>query len=143
MSVLDDTGAGLDLVNLQYHQSVIERHSNLVLKFSYLKDLEDVDTFNIIGVDGGKEGEQRKGGVDVTAVITYKNPFVVNGKPVTVSLALGEGVACNTIFSWPFLQKIKASIVTNQNYLVRRILIEKFRLEMVVPQRAKESPKTS
>ena len=34
--------------------------------------------------------------MDVTAVITNKNPFVVNEKPVTVSLALGEGVSCKT-----------------------------------------------
>ena len=37
-------------------------------------------------------------GVDVNAVIDYKTPFMVNGQKVTASLALGEGVACNTIF---------------------------------------------
>ena len=68
-------------------------------KFAYSKDLEYVYTFNISGVDRVKESEQGKGEVDVTAVITYNNPFVVNGKPLTVSLTLGEGVACNTIFS--------------------------------------------
>ena len=56
--------------NLEYHQSAAERHPNLVLKFAYLKDLEDVNPFNISGVDGGKESEQGKGGVDFTAVIT-------------------------------------------------------------------------
>ena len=70
-----------------------------------------MDPFNISIVEGGKESEQGKGGVDVTVVITYKTSFVVNGKMVTVSLALREGVACNTIFSWPFLQTIKASIM--------------------------------
>ena len=54
----------------------------------FLKDLDDVDTFNISGVDRGKEGDHGKVGVDVTTVITYKTPFVVNGKLVTVSLAL-------------------------------------------------------
>ena len=89
MSGLADIGAGLNLVNLEYHQSVSERYPNLVLQFVYLKDMEGVDPFNISGVDVGKESEQRKGEVDVTAVITYKTPFVVKGKPVTVSLALG------------------------------------------------------
>ena len=59
-----------------------------MLKFAHLKDLEDledVDTFNISGVELEKEGEQGKGGVDVTAVFTYKNPFVVNGKRVSLS----------------------------------------------------------
>ena len=84
--------------NLDYHQSAAECHPNLVLKFDYLKDMYNVDPFNISGVDGGKESEQEKRSVYVTAVITYKTTFVVNEKPVTVSLALGEGVACNTIF---------------------------------------------
>ena len=47
-------GVGLNLVNIQYQQSVIERHPNLVLKFSHFKDLDDMDPFNISGVDEGK-----------------------------------------------------------------------------------------
>ena len=54
MSGLDNIGAGLNLENNEYHQSVAERQPNLVLNFAYLKDLEDVDPFNKIGVDGGK-----------------------------------------------------------------------------------------
>ena len=54
MSGLADTGAGLNLGNFEYHQSVAELHPNLVLKFSYLKDIDDVDSFNINGVYGGK-----------------------------------------------------------------------------------------
>ena len=68
---------------------------------------------------------------------------MVNGKPVTVSLAIVEGVAFNTIFSWPFLQTIKASIMIKDYDLVCGLLGEQFRLEMMVPQRAKEAPKTS
>ena len=93
MSGLANKGAGLNLVNLEYHQSVAECQPNLVLKFEYLKDLEDVEPFNISGLDGGKVSEQGKGRVDGTTLVTYKTPFLVNGKPVTVSLALGEGVA--------------------------------------------------
>ena len=77
------------MVNIECHQSVAERHPILVLKFVYLKDLEDVYTFNISGVDRGRENEHGNGEVDVTALITYKTPFMINGKPVTVSLALG------------------------------------------------------
>ena len=60
-----------------------------MLRFAYLKDLDDVGPFNIIGVDIVKESGQVKRGVDVTTVISYKTPFVLNVKPVTVSLALG------------------------------------------------------
>ena len=68
---------------------------------------------------------------------------MVNGKPVTVSLALGDRVECNTIFSWPFLQKIMTSIITDNNDLVIGLLGDQFSLEMMVPQRSKEAPKTS
>ena len=57
-----------------------------------------MDPLNISGIDGGKESEQVKVGVVVTSVITNKTPFVENGQTVPVSLALGEGVARNTIF---------------------------------------------
>ena len=143
MSGLADTGSGLNLGNLEYHQSVAERHPNLVLKFDYLKDMEDTDTFNISGLYGGKENEQVNGWVDVNAVITYKTPFLVNVKPVTSSLAPGEGVACSTIFSWPLLQTIKASIMTENNALVSGLLVKKFRMEIFFPKRSKEASKTS
>ena len=68
---------------------------------------------------------------------------MVNGQPVTVSLDLREGVSRNTIFSWPFLKTIKASIITKKNDLVSGFLGEQLKMEMMVPQRANEVPKTS
>ena len=68
---------------------------------------------------------------------------MVNEKLATAPLALGEWVACNTIFLWPFLQKIKASIMTENNALVSGLLGEQFRLEMMVPQISKKSPRIS
>ena len=67
---LADTGSGLNLGNIGYQQSVAERHLNLVLKFSYLKDMDDVDPLNISGVYRGKKSEQGKGVVEVSTVIT-------------------------------------------------------------------------
>ena len=61
MSGLADTRSGLNLVNIEYHQSVAERHPNLVLKFVYMKDLDDVDPFNISGVGGGGLNREREG----------------------------------------------------------------------------------
>ena len=49
----------------------------------------------------------------------------------------------NTIFSWPFLQQIKASIMNDNNALVGGLLVEWFNMEMMVPQRSKEAPKKS
>ena len=47
MSGLANIGAGLNLGNLEYHQSVSDFYPNLVLKFAYLKDLDELDPFNI------------------------------------------------------------------------------------------------
>ena len=70
MSGLDETGAGSNLGNIEYHHSVAERHPNFVLKFVYIKDLDNVDPLNISRVDTVKESEQGKIGEDVTTVIT-------------------------------------------------------------------------
>ena len=67
--------------------------------------------------------------------MTLKFHFVVNAQPATVYLSLGEGVACNIIFSCLFLKIHKASIMTAYNALVSGILKEKFKMEMMVPQR--------
>ena len=94
------TGSGSNWGNIDYHQSVADIHPNLVLKFDYMKDMENMDTFNIGWVDKRKESKQGKRGIHVTIVITLKKNFVVNAQPVTVFLALGEGLACNTFFLW-------------------------------------------
>ena len=140
---LANTRAGLNLVNIEYHQSVTELHPNLVLKFAYLKDMNGVDILNISVVDGGKKRKQGKGGVYVTAVINYKTTLVVNGKLATVFLDLGEGVACDTIFSWMLLKKIKASIITDNNALISGLLGYQFNLDMMVSQITKGATKKS
>ena len=67
---------------------------------------------------------------------------MVNEKPATVYLALGEGVEQNTVFTWPLLQTIMASIMNNNNDLVSGILGYQFMLDMMVPQISKEERKT-
>ena len=86
---LADTGDGLNLENMDYHQSVAERQPNLVLKLAYLKDMDNLDPLDISWVYGGKENVQGKIGVYVTSVITYKNKFMVNLQPVKLSLVQG------------------------------------------------------
>ena len=60
-----------------------------------------------------------------------------------VSITLEEGMACNSIFSCPFMQTIKASKMTDNNALVSKLLGYHFRREIMVTQRVKEVPKTS
>ena len=44
---------------------------------------------------------------------------------------------------WLFLQTIRASIMTKNKASVGRLLVYQFKLDMMVPKRAKEAPKTS
>ena len=48
----------------------------------------------------------------------------------------------NIIFSWKFLKTIKASISSKNNTLFSRLVGDQFKLDIMVPQIAKEVPKT-
>ena len=50
-------------------------------------------------------------------------------------------MAYNTIFLWPFLKTIKASMMTKKSALVSGILGDQFKLGIMAPQRSKEPPK--
>ena len=58
MFELADPGSRSNLINMDYHQSVSERHTNLVFKFEHFKDLNNMDPFNIIGVDEGEKNRE-------------------------------------------------------------------------------------
>ena len=122
MCGLADIEAEEILVNMEYHQLVAKQHPSLVVKFSYFEDLDKMYPLKISGVDTGKEIEQVKVGVFVTAVITNKNPFMVSSQPVTFSLSLVEVVTCNNICSWAFLKTIKPSIIDWNIDLISGIL---------------------
>ena len=51
-------------------------------------------------------------------------------------------MAHNTIFSWPLLQTLKASIIIKKNNLVSGLLGEQLNMEMMVNQISREAPKT-
>ena len=66
--------------------------------------------------------------LDATAVITYKNTFVVNSQPITFSFDHIEVVTCKNIFLCPLLKKIKSSIITDNTALVNVLLVEQFHI---------------
>jgi len=85
-----DTGTGLNVGRLEYHESIFKRHPDLMAQFSYLKDFEGVAPFGLGGVVKSK-GETPSN--DIKAFITYKAPFAVNGRAVQVTFGLGREVA--------------------------------------------------
>jgi hypothetical protein len=102
-----DTGAGLNLGNLQYHTSCYKIAPSLVESFfTFAKEA-------IGGVDG-----QSQGGLSLTAIITYWLPYEVDGRPATISIGLAEGTATNTILSHPFLRTMQAHIDYEHNAIM-------------------------
>ena len=134
---LVDTGAGLNVGRLSYHQSIYENHPHLVHEFAFLKDCEGVEPFGLGGVVKGDGDQSAK---DIEAIITYKTPYVINGQAVHVSFGLGQNVACNTILSWPFLQALNASIVTESRVVILGRLGAALPYENMVPLRANVAP---
>ena len=93
LSGIVDTGGGLNIRDLNYHESVEQIHSHLYVNFEILKYLPYVKPFNILGVDENKYYTSSIGGVYLTSVNTYGTSFVVNGQQVEFSIAPEEGVA--------------------------------------------------
>ncbi len=107
-----DTGAGLNLGNLQYHTSCYKIAPRLVESYFTFAE-EGFDPITIGGVDG-----QSQGGLSLTAIITYWLPYEVNGRPATISIGLAEGTATNTILSHPFLRTMQAHIDYEHNAIM-------------------------
>ena len=132
MSGLADTRSGLNMGNLEYHQLVLYWHPNLVLKFYIFEGSGWCGSikYKRSKSRGGKWTGKRRG--RHYRVNFLQTTFVVYGQPLKLSLTLGEVVACITIFSWPLLQKNKASMMNNTNSLMGILLGYQFNLEIMV-----------
>jgi hypothetical protein len=129
-----DSGASLNVGRTEYHASIAKQRPDLVHHFAYLKDCEGMQPFGIGSVNG--DGPS----TTIDAAITYKTPYVYQGRPVVVTFALGNSIATNSILSFPFLQSIKATIMFENMTCVSAALGDSFRLEAMVPLRADTAP---
>jgi hypothetical protein len=77
-----DTGAGLNLGNLQYHASCYKIAPSLVESYFTFAE-EGFDPITIGGIDG-----QSQGGLSLTVIITYYLPYEVSGCPATISISV-------------------------------------------------------
>ena len=109
---------------------VYKHHPDLVVQFAYLKDIDSMEPFPIGGIGSGNKDLPA---TECLAIITYRMPFVIDGHPVVVSFRLGEEVACNMLYSYPFLSAFKARIMFKNMTLISGKLGEVFLLESAVP----------
>ena len=129
-----DSGAGLNLGNLQYHTSCYKTAPHLVKSF-FKFDEEGFDPIVIGGV--GDEGD---GGLRLTAIITYHLPFEMDGHPAHIAIGLAEGTTTNTIISYPFLRNMQAHVDHEHN----TVTLNRIGLTLIlfdqVPMRSETAP---
>ena len=133
---LVDTGAGLNISRLSYHQSIAEHHPKLVVQFVFFKDVPGLDPLQISGIGINKKDSTA---LECMAMITYKTPYMHAGCPIVVLLGLGEAITCNTVFSYPFLSAIKAGILFKSMTMMSGRLGEVFPLEVMVLLKAQQA----
>jgi hypothetical protein len=129
-----DTGAGLNLGNLQYHTSCYKIAPSLVESYFTFAE-EGFDPITIGGVDG-----QSQGGLSLTAIITYWLPYEVDGRPATISIGLAEGTATNTILSHPFLRTMQAHIDYEHNAIMLNKIGATLTMFDHVPMKSEAAP---
>ena len=133
---LIDTGTGLNIGRLSYHQSIAKHHPELVVQFAFLKDAPGLDPLQISGIG---INEKDSTALECTAMITYKMPYMHAGHLIVVLLGLREAVSCNTVFLYPFLSAIKAGILFELMTMTSGRLGEVFPLEAMVLLRAQQA----
>lgn len=139
LSAMVDTCAGLNLGRLSYYQHIAEKQPHLVQSLVFLKDVDNMEEFDLGGVD--EKGNSAR----VTAVVTYFTPFRVQGQPVCISFGLAETASTNTIHGLPFLRATHSAIFLDgdaEESLVCQRLGTTFPLTYMVPLRADRAPDT-
>ena len=131
-----DSGAGLNLGRLQCHKSIYKQHSDLVEQFTYLNEASNMQEFGLGHVG---EGE----GPKVSAVIAYRTPYVVAGRPVNVWFGLSDTVTTNTILGLPFLLAADAVSMYKSRALILQKLGVTIPLSLQVPVRSDQAPQAA
>ena len=132
---LIDTCAGLNIGKLSYHAGIAQTRPELVAEFKYSQDIPEMKDFQVAGINGGEDSK-----CSIEAVISYKTPYIIKGKAVIVTFALGEHVSTNTVFSYPFLHGTKCSVLFESDTVVSGVLGESFRVESMRPLCADNPP---
>jgi len=103
------------------------RRPEIVEQYEEIDNVSNMEKFGIGGIKGPDIG------IQYTTVITYKLPYVHNGAPVRLTIALSDDAAANTILSSGFLKNTKCAILFGQDVLVSDVLGEHFPIHCTTP----------
>ena len=102
LSGLFDTCGSLNTGYLPFHAWIASQHPHIVDDFCYSDGTAPFDPVKLEGaVSAHDSGVKSTHGL-LTALVRYKTPYVDDtGSPISLSFALGNDVATNTIFGLP------------------------------------------
>ena len=99
-----------------------------------MKDIVNLEEFNIGGVAADSF-------TSVVAVIIYKTPFVVNGRPMNLVMGLSDDCAANTILGLTFLRSMRATIcLEGEGSIISSLFGKTFPIDYHVPLRGGQVP---
>jgi hypothetical protein len=116
-----DTGSGVNIGYKPYWESVAAHYPELIKEFGQL-DPDDHEELTVGGIE--KSGE----GTSCSHFIILKTPFVENGSPIELRIALTDGLSCNLIFGLPFIVKSKMIINVWEKFVVSPVFQASFPL---------------
>ena len=126
-----DTGSGVTIGYLPYWTCVADKYPHLIEEFCEM----DTAVFQELKVGGiQKEGE----GALCTHYIVLRTPFITDGQPVTIRVALTNELSCNLIFGLPFIVKSKMSAHLWDKYVSSAVFQTTFPLEFHAPETREE-----
>lgn len=122
-----DSCAGGTIGYQPYHEHLYKSYPELFYEFIDYKRAGM--QWNFIG------GIEEDGdGIEITAEISYKTPYIIEGCPVKIVVGLSDDIAANTIFGVPLQNNVRFVI----NYVEVAVTSSKFRETFIISYQALE-----
>jgi hypothetical protein len=126
-----DSCAGGTIGYRPYHEKIMEEYPQVVYEFIDYKT-RNIPPYLIGGIE--EEGE----GIEITAEIAYKTPYIKDGQYVDLIVGLSDAVSANTIFGIPLQDKAGFVINYEQKHVISSAFKETFPIFYQAPERRDE-----
>ena len=132
--MLVDTGAAINTCDLKYHLWVMSQCPDIVEEVMQCGKDTDYEIVHLLADLDFTWVPTNNDHSQMTAVIRYKKPYIVNGKALSIlSFALGKDVSLRCVLGLPILLAMCASIGLTSGLLSYTGLNRKFPLDLQPP----------
>ena len=127
IKMLYDTGAALSTGFLDYHENIWKKHPKVVARYEKFDGDNPFDPIKLCGsINNPKDYDESKHGL-LSAVIEYYTPYKYSdGSAFTLTLALGVGMAVNSILGLPAIIEGEIEPKWKQNIYLSHAFKAKF-----------------